>query len=125
MQAMNVKEENGFVRYVIIGDLYREILGNNTPAGKARITFYVPRHKEEFKSKENDKQTMDWLESLSRYIVMDVLFFKDMENGWVEHFVDSDDILEEKVEAVQTDACSIVGLVNEYLTKNGFGLWVR
>lgn len=125
MQKMNVKKETGFTRYIIIGDLYQEGHGE-MPVGKARITFFIPRKKEELENvKGGDASHMVWPETLTRQLEMAVLFFNSIEKGWVEYFINEDDILQEKVDLLEPDATLIVNTINEYLTENGFGLWVR
>ena len=125
MQEMNVKKEMGFTRYIIIGRLYQEGKGA-MPVGKARITFLIPRKKEEFENvKGGDARHMEWMETLTRRLEMDVLFFNSIEKGWVEYFINGDDILQEKIDLLEPGATLIVNTINEYLTENGFGIWVN
>ena len=125
MQKMNVKKEMGFTRYIIIGDLYQEGHGE-MPVGKARITFLIPRKKEELENeKGGEVRHTEWMETLTRQLGMDVLFFNSIEKGWVWYFISESDILQEKIDLLEPDATFIVNAINEYLTDNGFGIWVR
>ena len=108
-----LRKTYGGTNFSVMCDLGKPTDNGMVTIGKARLTLFTPDPKtiEELDKKDPCRYTGDTYKTL----VMDVLLVNHIERGWMEYFINSDDISEKRLEKVGNDVDQVKGAMNSYL----------
>ena len=113
-----LRKTYGGTNFSVMCDLCKPAEHGWTTIGKARLTLFIPDKKciEEMNKQDPCRYTGDTFKTL----VMDILLNKSIERGWIDYFINSDDISEKRLENVGNDVDQVKRAMNIYLSDNNF-----